>query len=121
MPSYKNKKKSIVADSPAVKEHMAFMESLAHEQEATPPAVAVTQEPAAKEPQKVQRPKATTEPQRVFAANQSVPTKNVQTRVPLSVYEKLTRLKVYSDKEHTSIGDIVLQAINEYVANHPIL
>lgn len=120
MPSYKNKKKSIVADSPAVKEHMAFMESLAHEQEVIPPAAAVAQEPAAKEPQKEQRPKAT-EPQRVFAANQSVPTKNVQTRVPLSVYEKLTRLKVYSDKEHTSIGDIVLQAINEYVANHPIL
>lgn len=44
-------------------------------------------------------------------------TKNVQTRVPLSVYEKLNRLKYFSG-QRTSIGDLVLRAIEEYVVRH---
>lgn len=47
------------------------------------------------------------------------PMKNVQTRVPLSTYEKLNRMKYFAG-QRTSIGDIVAQAIEEYVSRHPV-
>lgn len=40
--------------------------------------------------------------------------KNVQTRIPLSVYEKLNRIKYFSGKS-TTIGDLVAQAVREFV------
>ena len=51
---------------------------------------------------------------RVFSQANVEPMKNVQTRIPLSVYQKLNNLKYFSG-QHTSIGDIVCIAITEYL------
>ncbi len=97
----KNNKKSIVAGSPAIEEHEQMMDAMNQEQ-----------------PETVQQPQQRQQVG-VFSSQQFEPQKNVQTRVPLSVYEKLNRMKYFTG-QHTSIGDIVLQAINEYVERHPI-
>ena len=55
----------------------------------------------------------------VFSAMTTEPMKNVQTRIPLSTYEKLNRMKYFAG-QRTSIGDIVAQAIDEYVERHPV-
>jgi len=51
---------------------------------------------------------------RVFSQATVEPMKNVQTRIPLSIYQKLNNLKYFSG-QHTSIGDIVCIAITEYL------
>ena len=55
----------------------------------------------------------------VFSTLNTEPLKNVQTRVPLSIYEKLNRMKYFAG-QRTSIGDIVAQAIQEYCERHPV-
>ena len=55
----------------------------------------------------------------VFSSMTTEPMKNVQTRIPLSTYEKLNRMKYFAG-QRTSIGDIVAQAIDEYVERHPV-
>lgn len=92
------KKKSIVAGSPAIQEHEAMMSQvLTEEQPSTTPAHTPS----------------------VFSSAQLEPMKNVQTRIPLSTYEKLNRMKYFAG-QRTSIGDIVAQAIDEYVERHPV-
>ncbi len=92
------KKKSIVAGSPAIQEHEAMMSQvLTEEQPSTTPAHTPS----------------------VFSSAQHEPMKNVQTRVPLSIYEKLNRMKYFAG-QRTSIGDIVATAIQEYVERHPV-
>ena len=95
-------KKSIVAGSPAALEHEAMISQVNTEDS-----------PAAVSPAPVL-------PQSVFSQMQRIePMKNVQTRVPLSTYEKLNRMKYFAG-QRTSIGDIVAQAIEEYVSRHPV-
>lgn len=45
------------------------------------------------------------------------PFKNVQCRIPLSLYMQLSQMK-YTSGPRTSIGDIAARAIEEYVHNH---
>ena len=104
-----NKKKSIVAGSPAIQEHEAMMESM---QKETAESVA-TQQPA-------NLPKGT-KPTGVFSQYSQQGVKNVQTRIPpFAMYEQLNRIKMQSQQEGNSlsIGDIVLQAIEEYLKVH---
>lgn len=100
------KKKSIVAGSPAVQEHEAMMEQVMNGGQS----IYTAEDHSIRPPQ---------QPVGVFSSQQYEPMKNVQTRVPLSVYEHLNRMKYFAG-QRTSIGDIVAQAINEYVANHPV-
>ncbi len=101
------KKKSIVAGSPAIQEHEAMMEQVMTDS----PAVDVV-------PVSPQPPSVPQQAVGVFSQHQYEPLKNVQTRVPLSTYEKLNRLKYFAG-QRTSIGDIVATAIQEYVDRHP--
>lgn len=103
-----NKKKSIVAGSPAIQEHEAMMESM---QKETVEFVA-TQQPA-----NLQK---GTKPTGVFSQYSQQGVKNVQTRIPFTMYEQLNRIKMQSQQEGNSlsIGDIVLQAIEEYLKVH---
>ena len=97
----KSYKKSIVAGSPAAMEHE---EAMAQMNEA--PATQPTQAPTA--------------PLGVFSQFQTAePMKIVQTRIPLSVYEKLNRMKYFAG-QRTSIGDILSRAITEFVERHPV-
>lgn len=102
-----NKKKSIVAGSPAIQEHEAMMESMQKE----------TAESVATQPANL--PKGT-KPTGVFSQYSQQGVKNVQTRIPFTMYEQLNRIKMQSQQEGNSlsIGDIVLQAIEEYLKVH---
>lgn len=97
-----NKKKSIVAGSPAIQEHEAMMESMNKEEVINS-----------------QLPKGT-KPTGVFSQYSQQGVKNVQTRIPFAMYEQLNRIKMQSQQEGNSlsIGDIVLQAIEEYLKVH---
>lgn len=93
-----NKKKSIVAGSPAIQEHEAMMERM-NKEEVLPKG---------------------TKPTGVFSQYSQQGVKNVQTRIPFAMYEQLNRIKMQSQQEGNSlsIGDIVLQAIEEYLKVH---
>ena len=106
------KKKSIVSGSPAIQEHEAMMSQLNADAAApsvTPPANSVLGGSPA---EGNHRPS-------VFSSTNMEPMKNVQTRISLSTYEKLNRMKYFAG-QRTSIGDIVAQAIDEYVERHPV-
>lgn len=102
----KTSKKSIVAGSPAIEEHEQIMSSVRAES-AEPTSSGSPAVPAS----------GTTIG--VFSTLNTEPLKNVQTRVPLSIYEKLNRMKYFAG-QRTSIGDIVAQAIQEYCERHPV-
>ena len=106
------KKKSIVSGSPAIQEHEAMMSQLNSEPAPVPDA-----SPAV--PSATVIPSAGNQRPSVFSAMTTEPMKNVQTRIPLSTYEKLNRMKYFAG-QRTSIGDIVAQAIDEYVERHPV-
>lgn len=124
-----NKKKSIVAGSPAIQEHEAMMESMNKEEVRGQRADDNSQlstlrstsgrsfEPASLE--NSQLPKGT-KPTGVFSQYSQQGVKNVQTRIPFAMYEQLNRIKMQSQQEGNSlsIGDIVLQAIEEYLKVH---
>ena len=113
--SFKNKKKSIVAGSPAIEEHEAMMREVSNDQRYSDAAqsevssVAVSQQPA-----------KGAKPGSVFSQYQDEPTKNVQTRVSFETYARLNNIVLQAKmrKEKISIGEVVLQAINEYLERH---
>lgn len=47
----------------------------------------------------------------------STPTKNIQTKIPLPLFEALNRIKLYTGKP---IVDILREALTEYVDRHKI-
>ena len=102
-----NKKKSIVAGSPAIQEHEAMMESM---QKETAESVA-TQQPA-------NLPKGT-KPTGVFSQYSQQGVKNVQTRIPFAMYEQL-KMQSQQEGNSLSIGDIVLQAIEKYLQSYGV-
>lgn len=106
------KKKSIVSGSPAIQEHEAMMSQLNSEAATVPSGFPAVESTPVISPAGNQRPS-------VFSAMTTEPMKNVQTRIPLSIYEKLNRMKYFAG-QRTSIGDIVAQAIDEYVERHPV-
>lgn len=110
MKSYK--KKSIVAGSPAAKEHEEMMVQV----NAVEPVVTETATSAPENPMV----SSTQQYVGVFSQQMNAePMKNVQTRIPLSVYEKLNRMKYFAG-QRTSIGDILSRAITEFVDRHPV-
>ena len=105
-----NKKKSIVAGSPAIQEHEAMMESMQKEEVRGQRADVNSQLPKG------------TKPTGVFSQYSQQGVKNVQTRIPFAMYEQLNRIKMQSQQEGNSlsIGDIVLQAIEKYLQSYGI-
>lgn len=106
------KKKSIVSGSPAIQEHEAMMSQINSEAATVSSGFPAVESTPVIPPAGNQRPS-------VFSAMTTEPMKNVQTRIPLSTYEKLNRMKYFAG-QRTSIGDIVAQAIDEYVERHPV-
>lgn len=106
------KKKSIVSGSPAIQEHEAMMSQLNSEAATVPSGFPAVESTPVIPPAGNHRPS-------VFSSTNMEPMKNVQTRIPLSTYEKLNRMKYFAG-QRTSIGDIVAQAIDEYVERHPV-
>lgn len=107
------KKKSIVAGSPAIQEHEAMMQEVMNEQLANDtPAAPTASVPTGKG----------VKPTGVFSQYATGMTKNVQTRIPFDMYQRLLALKMQSEqrdkKLKLSIGDLVLQAIDEYLQRH---
>ena len=47
----------------------------------------------------------------------STPTKNIQTKIPLPLFEALNRIKLYTGKP---IVDILREALTEYVDRHKV-
>lgn len=85
----KTSKKSIVAGSPAIEEHEQIMSSVrAESAEPAPSGSPAAPTPAAS---------ASGTTIGVFSTLNTEPLKNVQTRVPLSIYEKLNRMKTLPD------------------------
>ena len=105
-----NKKKSIVAGSPAIQEHEAMMERVRGQRADDNSQLSTLNS---------QLPKGT-KPTGVFSQYSQQGVKNVQTRIPFAMYEQLNRIKMQSQQEGNSlsIGDIVLQAIEEYLKVH---
>ena len=112
-----NKKKSIVAGSPAIQEHEAMMESMNKEEVRGQRADDNSQLSTLNS----QLPKGT-KPTGVFSQYSQQGVKNVQTRIPFSMYEQLNRIKMQSQQEGNSlsIGDIVLQAIEKYLQSYGV-
>lgn len=108
----KSFKKNIVSGSPAIQEHEAMMSQLNSEAATVPSGFPAVESTPVIPPAGNQRPS-------VFSAMTTEPMKNVQTRIPLSTYEKLNRMKYFAG-QRTSIGDIVAQAIGEYVERYPV-
>lgn len=107
------KKKSIVAGSPAIQEHEAMMQEVMNEQPVNDtPAAPTASVPTGKG----------VKPTGVFSQYATGMTKNVQTRIPFDMYQRLLALKMQSEqwdkKLKLSIGDLVLQAIDEYLQRH---
>lgn len=101
--SYKKEKKSIVAGSPAAMEHEAMMEQVNSPETPVAPAAASVQQYVS-----------------VFSQQMNgEPMKNVQTRIPLSAYEKILHMKYFAG-QRTSLGDIIYRAIMEFIENHPV-
>lgn len=117
--SFKNKKKgSIVAGSPAIQEHEAMMEEVNNDDRYN--------EPEKSEPsrnkvsrQSVAKPK-NSDPNGVFSQFSGEDKVNVQTRVPVEIYAKMNNLILQAKirKQKLSIGEIVYNAIVEYLDNH---
>ena len=106
-------KRPSITDSPALQQHREMMENAQNqgvaELDGQPrpgpsDSVAPFHESALKQSSGI----------RVFSQANVEPMKNVQTRIPLSVYQKLNNLKYFCG-QHTSIGDIVCIAITEYL------
>ena len=106
-------KRPSIADSPALQQHREMMENAQNQgiagldgqpQPGPSDPVTLLREPALKQNSGI----------RVFSQANVEPMKNVQTRIPLSVYQKLNNLKYFCG-QHTSIGDIVCIAITEYL------
>lgn len=109
----KFRKQSIVAGSPAIQEHEEMMNTVLDD---TSQQVAV---PAGEAAGQLPPTASTASHPGVFSAALAEPMKNVQTRIPLSLYEKLNRMKYFAG-QRTSIGDILAQAIQEFADRHPV-
>ena len=115
MKSYKKEKKSIVVGSPAAMEHEAMMEQVNATETLMP-------ETAQSVPETFTSPAAAPIQQYVSVFSQQMngePMKNVQTRIPLSAYEKILHMKYFAG-QRTSLGDIIYRAIMEFIENHPV-
>ena len=116
--SFKNKKKSIVAGSPAIEEHEAMMREVSNDQRYSD--AARSELPQVPSAAVAQQPAKGAKPGSVFSQYQEEPTKNVQTRVSFETYARLNNIVLQAKmrKEKISIGEVVLQAINEYLERH---
>ena len=102
-------KRSLLENSPAIQEHEETMdEMLSNTQQTQEPAPAPSPAPSESHTQ----PTAT-----VNVQMPQEPFKNVQCRIPLSLYMQLSQMK-YTSGPRTSIGDIAAKAIEEYVQKH---
>ena len=116
--SFKNKKKgSIVAGSPAIQEHEAMMEEVNNDDRYNEPeksAVAATQRPV-----RAAKPK-NSDPNGVFSQFSGEDKVNVQTRVSIDTYAKIQNmiLQAKMRKQKLSVGEIVHNAIVEYLDRH---
>lgn len=113
--SFKNKKKgSIVAGSPAIQEHEAMMEEVNNDDRYNEPEKSANRQPA-----KVAKPK-NSDPNGVFSQFSGEDKVNVQTRVSIDTYAKIQNmiLQAKMRKQKLSVGEIVNNAIVEYLDRH---
>lgn len=117
MKSYR-KKQPIVEGSPAVTEHEAMMQRVAEEDAGT---ATDTRMDGSADDASAPLPTAGTSAESVALKQPQTDEqlKNVQTKIPLSLYEKLNHMK-YFNGQRTSIADLVLQSIKEFVERHPV-
>ena len=104
-----------MSESPLIQQTEEFIENVVlKDQPSTPAQTPATVAPAATQaPQTVRTTTPAQAPQ--VAPDLSNITKVVQTRIPLSTYEKLNRLKYFLNEGKKSIGEILIDAINEYL------
>ena len=62
-------------------------------------------------------PSSPTPPTSPTPSPDSTPTKNIQTKIPLPLFEALNRIKLYTGKP---IVDILREALTEYVDRHKV-
>lgn len=101
-------KRSLLDNSPAIQEHEETMDAMLSEQPSQEPAPAPSPAPSESSIQPMAN---------VNVQMPQEPFKNVQCRIPLSLYMQLSQMK-YTSGPRTSIGDIAAKAIEEYVHNH---
>lgn len=104
------KRKNMVASSAAILDTEAQNAELARQREQeseTAARVTGTKKPSGRGAEKTPT---------VFSSErlQEAKTKVIQTRAPLSLYAKLNMIRVM-DEKHTSIGQMMLDALNAYV------
>lgn len=106
-------KRPSITDSPALQQHREMMENAQNNGIAD---LDVQPQPGPSDPVNLLREPALKQSSgiRVFSQANVEPMKNVQTRIPLSVYQKLNNLKYFCG-QRISIGDIVCIAITEYL------
>ena len=115
----KTKKGSIVAGSPAIQEHEAMMQEVRDDSRYSD----------AEKSADPQQPVKGAKPGSVFSQYQDVPTKNVQTRIPFDMYQRMLTLKMQKEQQHRdqtgksvtiSIGELTLNAIEKYLQSYGI-
>lgn len=121
--SFKKNKKSIVAGSPAINDFE--QERQLAEKKAEQMAQQSASDSVVKDnltTQQPQSPVIANEPEKVsvFSRNQVEATKNVQTRIPLSMYDEFDELRkrIYVNGSRASIGELMKRAIGEYIERH---
>ena len=103
-------KRSLLENSPAIQEHEEMMDAMLSGESQQP----VGEGTPAPESAPVPQVEYGTVSQHPTATE---PYKNVQCRIPLSLYMQLSQMK-YTSGPRTSIGDIAARAIEEYVHAH---
>lgn len=107
-------KRSLLENSPAIQEHEEMMDAMLSGE---------SQQPVGEgTPAPESAPVPPVSPQVEYGTVSQQPTttepyKNVQCRIPLSLYMQLSQMK-YTSGPRTSIGDIAARAIEEYVHAH---
>lgn len=91
-----------ISDSAAAREQQSKIDALLS---------GTTNYPAEESP--IQSPTSPTPP----TPTDSTPTKNIQTKIPLPLFEALNRIKLYTG---TPIVDILREALTEYVDRHKV-
>ena len=104
-----------ISDSAAAREQQSKIDALLSGTTNYPAEASPLQSPTPPTPptNSLQTPTSPTPP----TPTDSTPTKNIQTKIPLPLFEALNRIKLYTGKP---IVDILREALTEYVDRHKV-
>lgn len=106
-----------ISDSAAAREQQSKIDALLSGTTNYPAEASPLQSPTLPTPP-TQTPTSPTPPlQSPTPSPDSTPTKNIQTKIPLPLFEALNRIKLYTGKP---IVDILREALTEYVDRHKV-